>query len=237
MGKIVRTPAAALQTVHPLPPADALQLRRAVGHQIRPGQNLHGLLRRIDHPLPKSLQNGFGHADVAAEKPVFCVAVGGACPANIEFGLVIAAEKCFHAVGVVIVGMGQHRRVHASKVKTQLRRVGGKQARRSGVQQDALFAVLYIDAQPPLPRQGAVFSVVYHHSCLHVHSPFLQKPSKIQLQYTLYSIPFPCQHKAGNPCFLNTTYYLFDTKKYDAAMSRAASSLIPFHPAPWWRRR
>lgn len=87
------------------------------------------------------------------------------------------------AVAVVIVSVGQHRRLHRRQVHPQLPGVVGKSSGGAGIQQKPVPPVLDVQGQPVLRRQAAALrSGIFHqYGNLHTETSYALVRSLIQL--------------------------------------------------------
>ena len=73
--------------------------------------------------------------------------------AGVHLRAAVAGKEASQAAGVVIVPVGQHRRVHPLQAHPQGGGIVGKRARGARIQQDRLPLVLHIKGQPVLRSQ------------------------------------------------------------------------------------
>ena len=131
-----------------------------VGQEGDPGEGREGAVE-IDDAVPVFLQQSPLDADVfVPARLLFVVTILPAVLPEIEGSVIVPAEELPHAVGVVIVGVGEDAEFHLGQVHPQGVGVGGEQRSRPGVQKDLVPLVLDIDGKPPFGLQAAVGDIV-----------------------------------------------------------------------------
>ena len=105
----------------------------------------------------------------AQTMPVITVLIAAA--SNIEHGVIVQFKEFLKSVGVIVMSMRKHGIVYIVKVKPHLIRIDCKQRRKSGIEQNRLSVIFYIERQAPLPLKAAAVSIVYKHIYLHYY-PF-----------------------------------------------------------------
>ena len=150
MGEVIRNKAALLHLAQQIGlPAGKGAAVDGLRYQPRPVEELERPLRRLKavplrlpqrpaDPDEPGLPHGGGEVGPAG---------GGA---GVHLCVVIAGKKPLQAAGVVIVPVGQHRRVHPPQIHPQGGGVFGKRARGARVQQDRPPPVLHIKGQSVL---------------------------------------------------------------------------------------
>ena len=144
-----------------------------LGYQPRPVKELEQPLRRLK-PVPLALPQ----LPTDPNEPGLPHRGGEIGPAGRGAGVylrvVVAGKEAAQAAGVVIMSVGQHRRVHLSQVHPQGGGVVGEAARGARVQQDRLPPVLHIKGQPVLRRQTGALrrSVLNQNDDLHDSSSY-----------------------------------------------------------------
>ncbi len=142
--------------------AEILRLQHAVFHDLQPAcarrialfepcgrdeleriTERDGCIRHIDKPpgmpLQRRVQPDVFFRPVVMRLKRMAAQIQRRCP--------VQRQKTFQPAAMVVMPVGEHRRIHRSQVHPQRRRVGGKRTGLAGVQQNAAAGGLDIQAQ------------------------------------------------------------------------------------------